>query len=398
MHKVSRSASSFRYLFLMVILFLILPIKGFSKGEDEGVKVFRQVAEVLGQIKQVSYRYSCAFSYPAESYEYKSGGDMYIDFNKEHDLVGFRYQYKHAGGFSIFNNAELFDGLNKTMTIRYKSKLSSSSFEGQSALYGSLVTLRNLLPMVIEDDNIKKTVKDSIIDGQRAYVLCFDTHNSIPDYLGKGYSKSTKALTLHHRLLVNRKTLLPFTFLQSKYGSEDLNRTDFKQINLHPKAPEALSWYYSSYLDTYKNEVIKVITPIKKGAVAPDWMLNNLKGGQREALSNYKGKVLLMEFWIKNCGYCISAVEKLNALHKKYKSEKFNILAINTDDSETMANTFIKAHKTTYDVFWGNDASINNAYGVSSFPMVVLVDQAGTVVYSGDLDEEKISALIEKLM
>ena len=387
------SIKCFKY---AVSLLILIPFFGFSTDPKAPRVVFKRVANALASIKKVSYHYSREFSYPAESYHSNFSGEMYIDFNSDNDLVGFRYQFKHSKGFSIFNNTEIFDGLDKSNTIRFKNKLTTNSFDGESSLYGSLITLRNILPLIISDNRIVKSVSDTLMDDQRFYVLSFDTHNSLPDYLGTGFSKVTAELTFHHRLLVNKDTYLPFRFLQTKYGSEDLNRTDFTNINLYPQAPNENSWYYSSYLDQYKKEVKVPTALIREGSQAPGFMLQHFKSGEKIGMGNYRGKLLLMEFWIKNCGYCIAAVDKLNAIQKKYKAEQLSIVAINTEDNESMVNSFISSHRVNYPVLWGKDSDVNTKYGISGFPTVVIVNREGLVIYAGDLDEKKIIALINQ--
>ena len=135
---------------------------------------------------------------------------------------------------------------------------------------------------------------------------------------------------------------------------------------------------------------------IKAGQVAPDFSLINQEIGLKEDLSKYRGHVVLLEFWIKNCGYCIEAVSKLNALNKKYKSINFKILGINTEDSEDSIDVFINKNQVEYPVLRGNNTDINKNYGIAAFPQVVLINKAGVVIYSGNLDIQKIGELIDK--
>ena len=237
-------------------LFLLFPFTGYSTSTIayDDLQLFRNIAEKLKTIKTISYHYAREFSYPSESYYSKSKGEMYVDFDKDNDLVGFRYQYRDSASFSIFNNAEAFDGNIHNKTINIAGKLKKSSFEGRSPIYNSIITLRNILPLVIEDENIIKDVADTLIANISYYLLTFETQNKYPNYLGTGFSTTTQELRFYNRLIVSKETLLPLTLLQSKRGSEDLNRTDFTGINMNPQPPTENSWYYSSYLNEYKPE------------------------------------------------------------------------------------------------------------------------------------------------
>ena len=381
-----------------VCLLLLFPFTGnsISTTAFDNLSLFRNVAEKLSAIKTISYHYNREFSYPSESYHSKSSGEMYLDFSKENDLVGFRYQYRDSAGLSVFNNAEAFDVNSYRKTINIAGKLTKSSFEGRSPIYNSIITLRNILPLVIEDQNIIKKVSDTLIANKSYYLLTFETRNKYPDYLGTGFSTTTQDLIFYNRLIVNKKTLLPLTLLQTKKGSEDLNRTDFTAIKMNPVPPTDHSWYYSSYLNEYKPEKQQSAAIIKAGEVAPDFSLTNYETGVKEELSKFRGHLVLLEFWIKNCGYCIEAVPKLNALNKKYKSANFRVLGLNTEDNQNAISAFVKKNQVEYPVFWGNNPELNKNYGIAAFPQVVLIDKAGLIIYSGKLDTQKITELIDK--
>lgn len=383
---------------ILFSVFLLFPFTGNSTSTiaSDDLSLFRNVAEKLRAIKTISYHYNREFSYPSESYHSKSSGEMYLDFSKENDLVGFRYQYQDSAGLSVFNNAEAFDVNIHRKTINIAGKLNKSSFEGRSPIYNSIITLRNILPLVIEDQSIIKEVSDTLIANKSYYLLTFETQNKYPDYLGTGFSTTTQDLRFYNRLIVNKKTLLPLTLLQTKKGSEDLNRTDFTAIKMNPVPPTDHSWYYSSYLNEYKPEKQQSVAIIKAGEIAPDFSLTNYETGLKEELSKFRGHVVLLEFWIKNCGYCIEAVPKLNALNKKYKSASFRVLGLNTEDNQNAISAFVKKNQVEYPVFWGNNPDVNKNYGIAAFPQAVLIDKTGLIIYSGKLDTQKITELIDK--
>ncbi|MBB2147970.1 TlpA family protein disulfide reductase [Pedobacter gandavensis] len=380
-------------------LFILIPlllISGKPASNKDDLKIFKQVSERLNTLTKVKYHYSREFSYPSDNYRNKSEGDLFVEFGKENDLVGFRYQFIQPDGFSIFNNSEIFNGDVKSKTMTMTNQLQKSSLEGKSALYNSLITLRNLLPQIISDQHIPKSVTDTLIDKKSYYLLRFDLQNKLPNYLGTAFTSTTVPLYFYHKLIVDKKTLLPLTLLQTKKNSEDLNRTDFTKIETQPLPPKESSWYYSSYLNDYKIEDKKPVTMIKVGEMAPSWALKSLSTDTTEQLSAYKRRLTLLEFWIKNCGYCIEAVPGLNDLHNSFKPEDFKILAINTEDNKKSIELFANKNKVKYTVLYGEESKINKDYGISAFPQVVLIDQSGKVIYAGNFDLKKLKPLIEK--
>lgn len=365
--------------------------------DAKALKAFTFTSKQLQLLKVVKYRYKREFNYPSEDYVSKAEGNMYVDFGKENDLVGFRYQYSADSAMSIFNNAEVFDTNLREKTIRVAHHVKATGFEGKSALYNSIITLRNILPVVINDKSITKTVTDTLIKNKTYNLLQFVLHNRLLNYLGTGFSTTTADLTFVYKIITDKNTGLPLTVLQTKVGSTDLNRTDFEAINNHPAPVSEKSWYYSSYLDQYTLTTPgKPVVLIKTGQSAPDWTLTNYATNAVEKLSDSKGKLVLLEFWIKNCGHCIEAVPALNSLNELYNKNGLKIVAINTEDNKTAIASFVTKHAVNYTVAFGADALVNKNYGVAAFPQVVLVDKTGVVIYSGNLDVEKLKPLISQ--
>jgi peroxiredoxin len=386
-----------RYIGIALCLATIVLTSSSYYDDTKALKAFSFTAKQLQVAKVVKHHYKREFNYPSEDYISKAEGDMYVDFGKENDLVGFRYQYAADSSLSVFNNAEAFNTDAKAKTIDVKHGLKPAGFEGKSALYNSIITLRNILPLVINDKSITKTVRDTLIKNKSYNVLQFALHNRLLNYLGTGFSTTTGDLTFVYKIIADKSTGLPLTVLQTRVGSTDLNRTDFENINLHPAPVSETSWYYSSYLPQYTlTSPGKPLVLIKTGETAPDWTLTNFETNAMEKLSDDKGKLVLLEFWIKNCGHCIEAVPALNSLNDVYNKRGLKVLAINTEDSKTAIASFVTKHAANYTVAFGAAPAVNKSYGVAAFPQVVLVDKTGVVVYSGNFDVEKLKPIIDQ--
>ena len=128
---------------------------------------------------------------------------------------------------------------------------------------------------------------------------------------------------------------------------------------------------------------------------APDGLLTFFSSQKTISISDFKGKVVLLEFWIKDCGYCIEAVPKLNSLYDQYKNPNFKILAVNTHDTKSMIDVFISKHAIKYDLLTG-DKKIDQDYGISGFPMAILINKQGKVIFAGVPDERELKRLIDQ--
>lgn len=382
------------YVFRLIILISAGLSLQLSAGTRENeLKVFGELSQKLQSVKTITYHYTQEFTYPAEDYHSKSEGSMYIDFNKEYDLAGFRYQYKDQKGFSVFNNSGFFETSAADRTIHIKNKMKAADFEGLSALYNSIITLRNILPTVIKDKNIEKHVKDTLIGKKHFYLLNFKMQDRFPNYLGTDFTATTEKITFYNKLIVDRKSFLPVSFIQLKKGSRDINRTEFSDIVLNPAPPAEDSWYYSTYLKEYTPEERNSVKMIGVGQSAPDFTLDKSKTSGKVSLHEFKGMIVLLEFWIKNCSYCINAVPELNKLNNRYDPSKFKLLAVNTTDSRSSIDQFTIRHQINYEVVSG-DEEVNKNYGISAFPQIVLIDKKGEVIYSGDLNIPLLDSII----
>jgi len=129
--------------------------------------------------------------------------------------------------------------------------------------------------------------------------------------------------------------------------------------------------------------------------LAPDFKLDVLDDGSK-ALKDYRGKVVLLDFWSINCPPCRRAVPHLVALYEKYKGKGFVALGISFDRRE-MDNlkSFIEKYSVTYPILLGT-MDVARAYGVRSIPSIFILDKKGRVRLHRIGFNEEIGKEIEK--
>jgi len=132
---------------------------------------------------------------------------------------------------------------------------------------------------------------------------------------------------------------------------------------------------------------------------APDFSLPQLNG-EALALSNYRGKVVLLDFWATWCAPCRDETPHFIDLQSKYGSQGLRIIGISMDDSADPVRDFLRQFKPNYPIVMGN-ARIGELYGgVLGLPIAFVLDSEGRIVakHIGPADlpaiEKEIVALL----
>ena len=101
-------------------------------------------------------------------------------------------------------------------------------------------------------------------------------------------------------------------------------------------------------------------------------------------LSSLKGNVVLINFWATWCGPCIAEIPEFNELYEKYNPQKFEILGISVNDSESQLNRFIKKFPVSYKLLYGSMDDMNTVIqqygGFNSVPVSYLINREGMIV------------------
>ncbi len=112
------------------------------------------------------------------------------------------------------------------------------------------------------------------------------------------------------------------------------------------------------------------------GKPSPDWSLQGLDG-KPHALADYRGKVVVLDFWYRGCGWCVKAMPEMNALTERFQGRPVAVLGMNTDAKEADARFVAEAMGLKYMTLRAR--GIAEKYGVQGFPTVILIDPDGVV-------------------
>jgi thiol-disulfide isomerase/thioredoxin len=114
---------------------------------------------------------------------------------------------------------------------------------------------------------------------------------------------------------------------------------------------------------------------------APNVTLWTADGGP-VALSAYRGKVVLVDFWASWCAPCKTSFPALDALYREYQRRGLEVLAVNLDERRRDADAFLSSRPNSLTVLFDPGGSSPVAFGVKGMPSSFLIDKAGTIRYT----------------
>ncbi len=143
-------------------------------------------------------------------------------------------------------------------------------------------------------------------------------------------------------------------------------------------------------------------TPLLPLRPAPDFTLNDMDD-EAHTLSDYHGKVVLVNFWATWCPPCRKEMPALEALYKKLGTEKFAVLAVNQWEDPDHVFTYTGDLNVfpSFPILFDPESAISEEYGVKGLPTSFLIDKKGQLAYRAvggrDFDHPEVEKLILEL-
>lgn len=358
-------------------------------------EILQKVSDKLSSLKTIKYNYHQEYNYASEAYHAESQAQSFLEFTPLDSVIGIKFQFNNPDILITYNSSEYFILKKKDKTIKVESTPKNEFLFSSSYLQFAPQMWRNALPKVIADKNISKSVSETKIKNKDYYLIEIVLNKAYIDSGSGNISPLTLDRQMIYRLTIDKQSFLPIEVFRGNNVNQDFNKTTFSEIVENPTPPVENSWYFSTYLNEYKYAETPKDNLIKVGEAAHEINLPMFATNRSVSLNDYKGKVVLLDFWIFHCGYCQASVPKLNALQEKFKGQKFNLLTVNVTDSKELIDLFIKKTKSEFPILY-RGGEIAKQYGVVGYPTVVLIGKDGKVIYSGIFEQAKIEDLINK--
>lgn len=367
-------------------------------AQQSADEIFLRFNSAVQDLRKVEYTRIFEIINPAENYFHKDTSVLYTEFDKNYPADILRYMRTGPRFKRIYTpeNQISLDTDEKQYEVE-------NGGVADARVYHSLLDLRVGLPKIPWEEGTVKTVNDTVILGKKYYYLTVKLpagrNMSFPEGLG---TLGIKTLVSMYSFVLDPETYLPYLLVYRNSNDPDYCvKSYYLGLNLQPHGPEPAEWTLAGYPD-YRQKVKVPQKPfVRVGEPFPDWELpvfHPQKTGETLSLDAVKGKLTVIEFWVKNCGYCQEAFKDMKQLSEKYKNKPLNIISINMEDTDTLNDfEFIyNKHQPVYTMLYQGSALAKQA-GVYSFPRTIVLNENGEVIlHETGFSFEKVDGFLGK--
>ena len=186
--------------------------------------------------------------------------------------------------------------------------------------------------------------------------------------------------------------LLELGLVYDKLGEHDKADSAYQKLINHPKyGARSQAKLAKKILEQEKTERKGELPKRPEASSAPgmnpsEWLNKPALGfqvtdlnGEALSLENYRGQVVLLDFWATWCPPCIAEIPNVKKTYEKYKDQNFQIIGISLDRSQEPLEAYIQKEKLAWIHYWDNTGEVSNLYKVQAIPSTFLIDGEGVI-------------------
>ena len=146
-------------------------------------------------------------------------------------------------------------------------------------------------------------------------------------------------------------------------------------------------------------ESLSSVEPVAVNFAAPELSLESL-AGRTEALTDYRGSIVLVNNWATWCPPCKAEMPTLAAYYNEHKSEGFTIIAIEAGDPVNVVSPFVQNYNLKFPVWLDPNGASLRAFGNGTLPNSYVIDRSGTGRYAwtGEINREMLEKYLTPLL
>jgi len=269
-------------------------------------------------------------------------------------------------------------------------------------------TVRQISPSGLKKNERTDLLISELLQGydKDAYTGKLIYAGETSDYHTIAYNKTIENGTQANRIFINRVTGFPerFESTMNNDGNEERTLVVLSDIVVNATGIPRVGNRIVTFLDKYTLQPVEDIgIPVSVnardsllGKAAPDFTLKSFSD-KNVTLSDFRGKLILLDFWEVWCGPCRMSMPHLQELHLKYKERGLVILGI-TSDNTMAARGLVANRKVTYENLIGTNL-VAKDYKIQEIPQYFLIDESGRIIYITKTGFEKsLEDMIIRLM
>ena len=143
------------------------------------------------------------------------------------------------------------------------------------------------------------------------------------------------------------------------------------------------------------------VTKVPNLAPPVDFNLLDLNG-KRVMLSDFKGKIVFLNFWTTWCPPCREEMPSMQKLYTRFKDKDFAMLAVSVKEPAPVVKNFFKDYSLTFTALLDSDGELMTSYRVRAIPATYIIDRDGAIIGKAfgprKWDDQKAMALFEHLI
>lgn len=380
---------------------VLLAACGEKMPDKSGKEILLELNSVASKLNTIDFSVDYFYDDMTDEREaYKAKVDIYMERNisSKNQNAPFNFLIKRDDNTTIIYKDDisyLVDGNNQTVTLGYYDSL--NYVLGVDGSYFQQMLTEMIFPsdysqMINQLQDTISVLPNEKFNGEECYVI--NTEKYYAEY----------QVTMIERTWISVKDKLP-----RKAERYQVQGTDsLKIINTFTIRDKDFAFDKSKlsldFAKDYAQEVFKPKPkpqPLVAGAPAPDFELLN-QDGKTVKLSDYRGKVLLIDFWGTWCVWCIKSFPKLEAAYEALKGKPVEFLGISCQEpADADPVKFAREKGLTYPILLNGDG-VAQSFAIEGYPTFYIIDKEGKVVlsqsgFSETLDQFIIDEVNKKL-